>query len=108
MVHQITEDKTVSEQMKIYCAVVGKYGQDDLQVAALAEDGEFVAGHISSSVYWAQNDIGITSTRKHELYQKQYPQGYELVWIDDIEKDARWKEAYAKNQAIPDEECVTK
>lgn len=96
----------MEEKMKIYCAVAGKYGSGDLQVVALAEDGEFVAGHMSSSVAWAKNDIGITSTRKHEHYQKEYPQGFELIWIDDIENDDRWKEAYAKNQAIRDEECV--
>ena len=50
---------------------------------ALTEDGEFIAGHISSDVEWTKHDMGITSDWKHKYYSEYYPDGYELEWVDD-------------------------
>lgn len=50
---------------------------------ALAEDGECLANHYSSSVDFAKHDMGLTSTWKHDRYSKHYSEGYELEWIDE-------------------------
>jgi hypothetical protein len=82
---------------KIYCFINGGF-DDWLRVAAVSEDGVGLAGHTSSSYFWAKNDIGITSDWKHENYQKHYPNGFELVWLDDPEKTLQEDETF--KQAI--------
>ena len=55
---------------------------------AIAEDGKVLAEHMSSSVLLAKADMGFgSSTRKHDLYDTKYPDGYELVWVDDWHSD---------------------
>ena len=84
---------------KIYCFINGgSYGM--LNVLALAEDGYCLAGHISSNEYWASHDIGINSDWKHNLYDKHYPDGYELVWLDDPMSNVGFKEAAKRNEEL--------
>jgi hypothetical protein len=78
---------------KIYCFINGGTNYF-MNVAALAEDGTTLAGHASSNEYWAQHDIGILSDWKHENYQKHYPNGFELVWLNDPEKSLREDESF--------------
>lgn len=77
-----------------------------LSVMALAEDGEYLAGHISSNVGWAQHDID--TDPKHELYRKKYPDGYEFKWLDsrDAEDLAVIKDLGIKNQALAAKETA--
>lgn len=72
-------------------------------VIALAEDGEYLAGHISSSVGWAVHDIDTES--KHEFYRRKYPEGYEFKWLDSDNPDdlAVIKDLGTKNQALAKE-----
>jgi hypothetical protein len=65
---------------KIYCFIEGEWGDSDVSVIAVAEDGHVLARHVSSSEGWAQHDIGIGSEWKHDKYREHYPDGYELVW----------------------------
>lgn len=53
----------------------------DVCGTALSCDGEVLTGHLSSSMGWFRNDMGLTGTRKHDEYKKKYPQGYELVEV---------------------------
>jgi hypothetical protein len=78
---------------KIYCFINGGTNYF-MNVVALAEDGNTLAGHASSNEYYAQHDIGITSDWKHENYLKHYPEGFELVWLDDPEKSLREDKAF--------------
>lgn len=75
----------------------------DVLACALAEDGQGLAQHLSSSVNFAKHDIGLTSEWKHEIYAAKYPDGYELVWAgsSDAELDAHseFQAAFALNQA---------
>jgi len=72
---------------------------------ALAEDGECIANHLSSGVNWSKHDMGLTSDWKHEDYEKKYPDGYELEWIDygDLDTHVGYQKAYALNQAMKSE-----
>jgi hypothetical protein len=66
---------------KIFCFINGGNSLG-VQVCALSEDGNGLAGHLSSNEGWAKHDIGINSDWKHEKYKEKYPDGYELIWID--------------------------
>jgi len=91
----------VDAKPKIYltCFPCHWGGHDDVHGQALAEDGTGLAGHLSSSESWAKHDMGLTSDWKHDTYDEHYPQGYELVWIDNHSTDPRWQAALALNKA---------
>lgn len=84
---------------KIYCFInsgsVGWYS-----VVGLAEDGHCLSGHLSSDEYWARHDIGITSNWKHEEYKKHYPDGYELVWLDEPMEDEGFRISAELNEKL--------
>lgn len=74
----------------------------DWQVGlALAEDGNVLASHVSSSRAWFRHDMGLTSEWKHEHYRRHYPDGFELVEVEegDERKHEGLLAAYARNQA---------
>lgn len=91
-----------SEKPKIYGFVNGG-SPGWYSVEAISEDGVFLAGHCCSHPGFGPHDIGVTSTWHHESYQKYYPDGYEVIWVEDA-KDERIKAAYAKHLAITKEE----
>ena len=70
---------------KIYVFPVHANPKGDCQYIAVAEDGDEIAGHVSSGEGWGQYDMGITpgSTRHHDDYQRKYPDGYELEYVPD-------------------------
>lgn len=65
-------------------------------VEALSEDGDFLAQHVCSTPAYGPHDIGVVGTLQHEKYEKAYPEGFEVIWIDDVD-DERLKAAYAKH-----------
>lgn len=94
---------------KIYTFINGRYGSGDLYVAALDERGNPAGGHLSSSKAWAQHDIGFTSPeRAQKRYGESYPEGFELIWLEEEELETHegFKAAYALNQAIEEEQPV--
>ena len=93
---------------KIYCFVNSGKGTEWQSVMALAEDGNCLAGHLSSNKYWAMHDIGINSDWKHEHYKEHYPNGYELVWLDDPVSDDGFKLAAKKNEELGKEAELAK
>jgi len=69
---------------------------------ALAEDGMCLAQHLSSNVDFSKHDMGLWSNWKHENYNKYYPDGWELVWIDDADNNETWKHLIELNHALPE------
>jgi hypothetical protein len=71
----------------IYCFIDGKRSNNLLVSAFYIKDKKIlkIAGHISNNVIYAKHDIGITSNWKHEIYEKLFPNGYELQWINDCD-----------------------
>ncbi|SOK59234.1 hypothetical protein [Yersinia phage fHe-Yen9-03] len=56
-----------------------------VSMVALTEDGDCIAGHLSSNTTWGRHDMGIGSDWKHDLYDKEYGAGeWELLYADDI------------------------
>lgn len=74
------------EKGKIYC-FVNAISSIGYHVVAFAEDGKGLAGHCSSNEGWAKHDIGINSDWKHEKYKEKYPEGYELIWLEETDEN---------------------
>ena len=66
---------------------------------ALAEDGEGLGSHLSSSIGWFRNDMGLTGNWKHDIYKKHYSDGYELVEIDGRSTQEEFVRAQELNKA---------
>jgi len=73
---------------KIYAFINSKCSFG-VNVLALSEGGEVLTRHTSSSKGWAKHDIGITSDWKHKIYDEKYPEGWELIWVDDPEEKVK-------------------
>ncbi len=85
--------------MKIYLACFpGGFRAGDVIGYALSENGEGLASHLSSDVYFSKHDMGLTSDWKHDYYAKCFPEGYELIWIDNPDTDERWLKAMELNK----------
>lgn len=80
--------------------VSGSTRGGDVAGFALAEDGEGLCSHYSSSVGFAKHDLGLNSNWKHDFYDEHYPDGYELEWIDekDLESHQGFQAALAENR----------
>lgn len=70
---------------KIYVFPVHANPEVDCAYIAIAEDGEEVAGHVSSCESWGKADMGVTNPKSynHEKYKAKYPDGYELEYVPD-------------------------
>ncbi len=77
-----------------------------LNMAALSEDGVFLAGHVCSSTVYGPHDMGVTGDWKHEIYRKYYPDGFEVVWVEA--DDPRLRAAYKRHKAHTKEEYAAK
>lgn len=68
---------------------------------AIAEDGEALASHVCSHHGFAAHDMGINENGwKRELYEAHYPDGFEVVWVEDPLNHEGWKKAAALNKAM--------
>jgi len=82
----------------LYCVPYPSIRPGDVLGFALAEDGNCLANHLSSSEGFSQHDMGLTSDWKHDAYDMHYPYGYVLEWVDDPDSHEGWKAAYELNQ----------
>ena len=83
---------------EIYCWVEPAPGWKpcDVLVRAIAEDGEVLASHLSSSEEWAKIDI--RHHTKLEKYTKKYPEGYTLEWVDNYPHHEGLNKAFVRNR----------
>lgn len=93
----MTDEMKRKPKIFLWCEPFNGGRPGDVIGWALAEDGEGLASHWSSSETFAKHDMGLTSNWKHEGYAKHYPDGYELVWLDDPLKDPAWVDAMRLN-----------
>lgn len=64
---------------------------------ALAEDGNLLNSHLSSTKEFSKKDLS-----RCKSYELRYPDGYELVWVDDPDNHPGLLAALAKNKEIHD------
>jgi len=94
----------VAMAKKIIYGFVNSGSHDWYSVVGICEDGMVLAGHICSSPSWGEYDIGVTSDRKHDVYAKHCPDGFEVVWVDsaDVKTHAGLQEAFRLNILLGD------
>lgn len=67
---------------------------------AVAEDGTELGGRFSSTTRWLKLDMGIhSSCGLHEKYAAHYPNGYELVWLDEPDASPELRAAVKRAEA---------
>lgn len=62
---------TLPSKPKVYIFANGRFGTEDVQMLALADDGEVLAGHICSSPSFARGDLHDRPSR-HDAYVRKY------------------------------------
>ena len=95
----------------IYVFLTSPESRGDVTALAVAEDGDEIAFHISSSVGFAKYDMGLNEhptggrdgqslyrSPKHKYYAQKYPEGYELVWVDDWKTHPSLSEQARRNR----------
>jgi hypothetical protein len=90
-------DSTAKPKIFVFCNQKGCRGQGQWHnMLALAEDGTGLAAHACSSHAWAFHDMGIHPDGwKRDLYAKHYPDGFDVVWVDDPDTHEGFKAACA-------------
>ncbi len=83
---------------KIYVFKANRFGPTDISCLAVADDGDELANHVSSNESFARFDMGVTSKNKHEIYKKKFPEGFEVIWVDDWKSHPFLSEQAKKNQ----------
>lgn len=87
---------------KIFLFCHAMAASSDVMGYALAEDGECLASHWSSSPGFSQHDLGYTSDWQHENYKTHYPNGFDLEWINEDALDTHegYQKAIAFNREL--------
>jgi len=78
----------MTTKIYLYCVPYHFLRDGDVLGFAVAEDGRGLASHLSSGVDFSKHDMGLTSDWKHVHYTREYPDGYELEWVDDVDNHA--------------------
>ena len=74
-----------SDKPRIFVFVSDRPGVGWLLGMAIAEDGQLLAAHLSSSRDWLRYHLGLTSGLCHRSYRDHYSRGYKLVEVADDE-----------------------
>lgn len=84
----------------VYCQPCESWGDGSVLGYAIAEDGCGLISHLSSNIDWSKHDMGITSNWHHDDYKEHYPEGYQLIWVDDPENDEELKTVWKLNEEV--------
>lgn len=79
-----------------------------VHMVAVTEDGDCIAGHLSSNTTWGRHDMGLDSNWKHELYDAHYGAGqWELLYADEeVRESEEFKLAVKRNHEKAEAEEV--
>jgi hypothetical protein len=82
------------EKKKIYAFNNGPWGDHDIVALAVGEDGYILASHICSNPSFIAVDLGITTTRCHDGYNKHFGEGqWEIEYVKDPASHAGYNRA---------------
>ena len=56
----------------------------------MSQDGSPLGQMAVPSIGWAKDNLGVTTTLRHDKYAEEYPLGFEVCWLEHPEQDARW------------------
>lgn len=69
----------------IYCGVERAFFETtDVLVAAICEDGKYFGNQFAKNIEDAKFVIGECSGNMHDKYQEHCPEGYQIVWQDNL------------------------
>lgn len=89
---------------KIYVSYVlaPNWGPTEVLAFALAEDGTGLGSHLCSNPTFIRHDMGFTSSRHRDAYDKHYPDGYDLEFIEPAFLDTHegFQKAFKLNQEM--------
>jgi hypothetical protein len=85
---------------KVYCFITRPPKNGLVDTVAIAECGHILANHTSSDIHWAKHDLGVTSTRNHDIYSKHCPDGFQVIWVDNPHDHPGFHEALKRNEII--------
>ena len=73
---------------------------------AIAADGTGLTGHVCSGHAWFDHDMGFSSNWKHDVYDKHYPEGWELEYVETtaIANHERLQKAFKLHRAMQEGE----
>lgn len=96
-----TRLSTDKPKIYLYC-LLSRHWSPDVIGYALAEDGEMLASHVSSSPDWSRHDMGFISDWKHEAYFRKYPGGFDMVWLneDELDRHPGFQLAWQRHKAM--------
>ena len=95
----VNQEKGIDQQDADFSKGIEHYNGDCLGYA-LAEDGEGLCSHYSSGIGFFRLDMGLASKLKHNIYQKKYPDGYELVELPYNSDNAEFLKALDINRKL--------
>lgn len=87
----------------IFVFINGPFGGNDLSIAAVCEDGHWLAGHICSAEGFIRHDMGFTSKWKHDDYNSHCGEGgWELEYVraEQIDGHERLQRAFELNKNL--------
>jgi len=87
----------MSPKIYVACFPAPNWGEESVVGYALAEDGQGLVSHLSSSPEFSKHDMGFNSDWHHDTYKTKYPDGFEVVWVDDPDNDPDWIRATQLN-----------
>jgi hypothetical protein len=79
---------------------INGWREGDVVGYALTEDGHGLVSHLSSNKAFSQHDMGLTSDWHHDSYQKHYPEGFALEWVDNPNTHEGLKNALELNKSL--------
>lgn len=104
-----TETAKALPKIYVFCNQKGCTGRGDWHNGvAMTQDGEGLAGHVSSSHEFLKSDLGNHRLGyrgfTREEYDKRYPDGYEVEWLEGAALDefiAKLKAADSASAPLP-------
>lgn len=88
---------------KIFVTTVYRSKAHDFYGFAMSEDGELLAEEIAEDHTWIKLQLGLDdSITNHQTYKEKYPEGFNLVFVDQYEFDdlKEFREARQKSLHI--------
>lgn len=68
---------------------------------AMTESGHVLTSHVSSDQPWLQFDLGLTSDRKHDIYDAKCGKGnWRLEWVSNTKQHPGFQMALDRNKAL--------
>lgn len=80
----------------------------NLYFDTLSEDGVFLSQEVYATKEAAYAALGVTTEERHDHYRRYYPDGFEVVVVEDPAMHEGFQKAMALHRDMPVEEYAAK